>query len=660
MRIPGTKVWRAFPELDRFDDDQCARFVRGARRSRAMVIRVLLGALIVVVGIITMASVGLAGAGLVVAFKMNKFGQYDWRGDVRDIVLVVLVGGAGLMSGLLLRDRLLRKRITWVIAHRGSCSNCHYVLLGLPVDAQLNVICPECGVPTPVDASLGELSTDERGVGRFTPKQESIVRPWLTPEQWRRVWKWTVGLAIAALIIGGSWWGWRELQIRRQAELARAERNGVAVLTRFMEEAQLPGVTGSSPNGFEAMMVVADKLSDLEHQVSLMPEGRAAIGDQKYFEYSYVGKAIPDVTRADDFKRERAGGAVVLQHLSGSGVVEAMDAMSRCERADALGSIIGNASLLLGTFDQGRTMRQLARFNAARMRLAAQRGDVGEVASALQANLALSRFGYTQPMLIAGLVGLAIDALTYDELRTIIIAHPSAAMLDAIDETMSTQRPRADWAQRMWQADQETMLDTIREAFSDASFAKRGQWRKMLEQLNSKRDPGREGDYIENRDAIMSLTEARCADSAIDPYMRAAQPAPQLTDELGSVKTSRDTATQFQSTIDQIELMRRGTTVMVAIERFQLVHARYPATLDELGETVVSKLPRDPWSGRQFGYRVIDPSTDETHRGYLLYSVARDGQDNGGLEPTGSGKQYSIHPRFPEGFDFVINQPPLW
>ena len=32
MRVPGTKIYRAFAELDRFNDEQCERFLSVAQK----------------------------------------------------------------------------------------------------------------------------------------------------------------------------------------------------------------------------------------------------------------------------------------------------------------------------------------------------------------------------------------------------------------------------------------------------------------------------------------------------------------------------------------------------------------------------------------------------------------------------------------------------
>ena len=68
--------------------------------------------------------------------------------------------------------------------------------------------------------------------------------------------------------------------------------------------------------------------------------------------------------------------------------------------------------------------RQLARAQAARMRLAAEAGDHAQVLTAFEENLALARLNADQGFLICWLVGVAISDLTLGEVADGLVLHP--------------------------------------------------------------------------------------------------------------------------------------------------------------------------------------------------------------------------------------------
>ena len=92
---------------------------------------------------------------------------------------------------------------------------------------------------------------------------------------------------------------------------------------------------------------------------------------------------------------------------------------------------------------------------------------------------------------------------------------------------------------------------------------------------------------------------------------------------------------------------------MLALEKHRARHGVYPASLSELVPAGLAELPPDPWSGRDFCYRLENSS-------YVLYSVGADLQDDHGKRPSGSleasvfqGSPNRVNP----GFDAVIHGP---
>lgn len=71
----------------------------------------------------------------------------------------------------------------------------------------------------------------------------------------------------------------------------------------------------------------------------------------------------------------------------------------------------------------------------------------------------------------------------------------------------------------------------------------------------------------------------------------------------------------------------------LAAERFRIAHRRWPNSLDELVPTTLAKAPEDPYVGGPLRFRRLDD-------GIVIYSVARDGKDDGGnLDRKEGGKE---------------------
>jgi hypothetical protein len=69
----------------------------------------------------------------------------------------------------------------------------------------------------------------------------------------------------------------------------------------------------------------------------------------------------------------------------------------------------------------------------------------------------------------------------------------------------------------------------------------------------------------------------------------------------------------------------RISTTATAVERFRLTHGRLPENLNELTPQFLSAVPIDPFDGAPLRYHHLA-------KGYVVYSVGRDGHDNGGRE----------------------------
>ncbi len=78
----------------------------------------------------------------------------------------------------------------------------------------------------------------------------------------------------------------------------------------------------------------------------------------------------------------------------------------------------------------------------------------------------------------------------------------------------------------------------------------------------------------------------------------------------------------------------------LAVERYRNDNGKFPETLDEMVSEHFPEVPEDPFNGAELQYR-------RTDKGYVIYSVGPDCEDNGGLEladkkQSEDGKSYDI------------------
>jgi hypothetical protein len=82
-------------------------------------------------------------------------------------------------------------------------------------------------------------------------------------------------------------------------------------------------------------------------------------------------------------------------------------------------------------------------------------------------------------------------------------------------------------------------------------------------------------------------------------------------------------ARKIQDAHDRSEQVQRNLHVAFALAAHHRDHGRYPARLDELAPRYLAAVPDDLFSGKSLVYRPAE-------KGYLLYSVGVNGEDEGG------------------------------
>jgi hypothetical protein len=155
--ITRRKIYRAFPELDRFSDEQCREYIRRVRLSQLRELALFLSLLFVGVGSL-MGAVHLTRTILDSPDERRLQVELIVRGMAWAYVLgwvvyLFLVAATPCLLTLLTRDIVLGAFLKQALhghLKRTACPGCRYQLLGLPLGDAGAVRCPECGRRTTI------------------------------------------------------------------------------------------------------------------------------------------------------------------------------------------------------------------------------------------------------------------------------------------------------------------------------------------------------------------------------------------------------------------------------------------------------------------------------------------------------------------------------
>lgn len=682
MRIlVRSRLWRAFPELDRYADEQCERFVRAARRRgfwRALGVIALLGTL----SLLT-AGLALAAAALTVgAFAQRRSGAAAFTlAEAVSALAFISVAFLGFCAVYLVRDWLLRRRIAYVLRARGVCANCRYSLIGLPVSPAFKVHCPECAMESDVDPSLGELVTDDAGQARYQPKPLPTRTPrWFTPTRVRRAKSLALWTAIALPVLAAAGYGLYEFSLARQAARAQALRKGVADLAAARARwfpaavsgpgnpAHLPG----GPNYFWTAVTDAAVLLEQNWANATAEEPPVEFNSQPVpADAAYAFLPLPAAPEEDNDALKARRDEETLQITLSTRV------MQRLPRAE-VDALLRKAALAPSfawdpTLTPGQPMvqmqlmqlgqpRRLARYNAARVREALAAGRPADAVEPIEVNLALARAVAQQPMLISALVAIAVETLAHAGIRQVLAAHPPADVVAAIEAAIQRQRfPNAP--AYALETESIAIQDTIAWLFADPDRVRRGTTSSAVQQFTGgglfafgDEPSGRLGSLDDNLTTLRDYFAAIQREAAKDFVDRNHAV---VADDVGGrsglilVRTLAPALGRFLQSCDNAEISRRGILTLLALERFRLSHNDYPDHLAQLVPDFLPAIPLDPLSGLPLGYRRLP--ADPAGRAFVLYAPGADKQDNQGIaspDPFGPLKPNAL-----PGSDFILNPP---
>lgn len=314
-------------------------------------------------------------------------------------------------------------------------------------------------------------------------------------------------------------------------------------------------------------------------------------------------------------------------------------------------------------------MRSLARALRSKMHLAAEKGEWDSYAEAFRHGLTLSRIASDHTWLIERLVGTAIRALMLGQLQRDLIEHRlPAEACEKIAEVFASEWPRPP-AQHALEGELLMQLDTVqwthdrrgriifdRVRMLDGSAPTGGKILNVASIAFPRRHTTeawfRAQNERMNEFAELSPAEKRKAQQQCD--FQFAYDGLIWNQPLGGVLLPA--LEKYMQSEDQIALHESGVRTMLAIERFRHASGRLPADLGELVPQWLEAVPEDPFAETPASlvYRVLEGEA-EGGPGYILYSVAYDGRDDGGV-PAEKSAYDALRASYP-GSDFILSTP---
>ena len=673
MRLLTTKaLYRAFPELDHFSDEQCRTFVAAAKGD--LVLRLFRLALQLIVALITLVLASVA-----TSFIGRAFGASDFIGTnlgffLFGVGMIVFAFGSAALAFLLTRDFLLRRRIRGVMQSRGSCHDCGYGLTGLPVitssaaaSTSHSVTCPECGTSHAADAILGETIEDAKGTLRYVPSPNAPGR--IRPGSLRRFIRHNTKLAAAialflmlavAIPVGGY-----EFFLRRQAAEAKANILKSTDLHALVAKT-FPDISGESSiddlHPFERLKILHTGIQSLQDQLS-GPERRFVWPIDP--EQTAFLTPPPEDPRydAEMLARIRTDAEVGLQALLDSDAFAQLDAIAAMPpRLPLLGGFGPILSVYTSFNAEQGSVSALLALNRARIRKSILEGDPATAATALRTHLRLVGHLATVPN-----PGAQYQAQS-EHLAAINLAshaifrsrdNPSREAFSSLLEVLR-ESPTFPTQAQLLDIDAAVARSTVAFVFSDPSNIRFGTRSFFMSQMVGNQTPISVGTYTKSIEELETTLAARAAAANKDRFER---PPPNVPAPRYATTRFADTNAGFWLDFsDTHAALTRAVPLFVAIERFLVDNNRLPDTLDELIPRYIAAIPIDPFSGKPLLYKPnppgpnppgTDPATPNT---YAIYSTGPDQVDHGATFPPMDRTFRVLKPQFPD--TPLITMPP--
>ena len=619
MRFIASPIYRAFPELDAFDDARCSDYLE--RACGGSFARAMLGAAAGVCAAGTVFALSLAAV-LSMPFLKHAFRSWD-ENVVLGVLGALMLFAFGL--GLLVwRDLLLRLLVLRVLKATPRCQSCDYSTMGLLVSGAFAATCPECGHGIDLAAHRKHCVPGIDGALRFMPP------PGLLADR-RRFWT-----------------------LQRRRAVARTVRRITGAVAIFAGTVVLPVAALVLAESWSARSDQAALPTPEVLDAALLPPGVQPSGESIALQLGAIALWQPDQLRdawlrtRDRFARTfRWGGTPTGSAQAASPAKTAsedLDSLHPTQIAMVADCIAQGraASMRLPEIQTGfgkdwiytRAVPMLWQLSNVALAAAVERRDGAAFARALEWQLAAMRILASLPPFVIGneheaaIVRVTAEALRADADGTLAPALEAAIGRQSVRPSMEAMKAAiVDWEVN-WLAEWfMSPRGVVWPTWSDPPVKR---WAEAcgVRWL---------GLYWPQRRAIRehagTLFEEMMADPSDRNQARALAAMVALADS-GPIAGGRLLGlNSYHSTSSELRgaLLERALVTVVAIERFRRAEGRLPDSLAELCPRFADAVPKDPFAKGPFVYRVLpaDPAT-AWHPGYALWSVGANGSDEGG------------------------------
>jgi hypothetical protein len=313
-------------------------------------------------------------------------------------------------------------------------------------------------------------------------------------------------------------------------------------------------------------------------------------------------------------------------------------------------------------------LRQLTYVCAARGAAACRAGDQEAMASSVERLMAVGRAGMRQVFFIDFEVGLAAENRAARLVRSAalkgglglpVCERLSLALAprpDDVPVTLAVDLFRLETLDGIDQFFEKTCADsTAGMAAEEASRVSRGiRNNGILGAVASQpRQNAKAEEFFKPVRELAGMAFWKCRESSV----RIPGEFDDLPQEYAALSMLIPDVESLLARVDASQAQVAGARLMVGLEQYRAAHSTYPEKLTDLVPEIFRELPADPFFADGFRYRRLDAASDTEHRSYILYSVGRDGQDNGGKECPQGQQNVIGRSTVGRGFDFVINSP---
>src|ERR1017187_513612 len=255
------------------------------------------------------------------------------------------------------------------------------------------------------------------------------------------------------------------------------------------------------------------------------------------------------------------------------------------------------------------------------------------------ASLGVSRSLNQEPILISYLVHVACEGITLDSLERILnrmslTDEQLATLAAAIEESENPQAlTRAFVGDRCEKVDIFQGLRTGKISPGEIPFIGNGEsfWPRFL--IAGYSSTGLlqldEREYLDTMERYVKATQLPPPES-IASFHVVDEKLQHLTRWRVLTRLLLPSISPLASKAAQCDAKIRDAQAALAVERYRLANGKLPSQLSDLVPTFLPAVPSDPFDGKPLRYKTLA-------KGYVVYSVGDDREDNGGAEKDSKG-----------------------